>query len=69
MILGKRVGAMTYYRFYHLDSEGDITDPPAVGEFADDHSAIQAAEALLDEKAIEVWDGKRVVIRLEPKRK
>jgi hypothetical protein len=59
---------MTAYRFYYLDSAGHITAPPTVAEFADDQGAIEAAKALADGKAIEVWDRTRVVIRLEPKR-
>jgi hypothetical protein len=61
------MGAMTPYRFYLFESDGHIAGPPRVVEFPDDRAAIQAAEALLDGKAIEVWDRARVVIRLEPK--
>ncbi len=59
---------MPAYRFYYINSDGHIAGPPPVVVFADDRAAIKAAEALLDDKAIEVWDRDRVVIRLEPKR-
>ena len=58
---------MRAYRFYFLNSDGHIAGPPTVAEFEDDRRAIEAAEALLDRKAIEVWELARVVIRLEPK--
>lgn len=59
---------MPLYRFYYVNSDGHITEPPRIAEFQDDRAAIVAAEALVTDKAIEVWDGPRVVIRLEPKR-
>lgn len=37
-------------------------------ECPDDQAAIEAAEGMLDGKAIEVWEAARVVIPLEPKR-
>jgi hypothetical protein len=58
---------MRLYRFYYVNSDGHITEPPRIADFPDDQTAIEAAEALLNDKAIEVWDGGRVVIRLEPK--
>ncbi len=48
---------MTAYRFYYVGSDGHISMPPSVAEFPDDHDAIEAAQALVDGKAIEVWDG------------
>ena len=59
---------MPLYRFYYVNSDGHITEPPRIADFRGDRAAIEAAEALLDDKAIEVWDRDRVVIRLEPKR-
>jgi hypothetical protein len=58
---------MTAYRFYSLDSDGHIAEPPTVAEFPDDRAAIEAAKALLNGKAIEVWEMARVVIRLAPR--
>jgi hypothetical protein len=59
---------MPIYRFYSVSSDGHIAAPPVVAEFPDDRAAIEAAKDLLNEKAIEVWEGPRVVIRLAPKR-
>jgi hypothetical protein len=59
---------MPLYRFYSIGADDQITGPPAIADLADDRSAIVAAEALLNGKAIEIWDGSRVVIRLAPKR-
>ena len=56
---------MPLYRFYYLNLDGHITEPPKVGDFPDDRAAIKAAETLVTDKAVEVWDGSRVVIRLE----
>ena len=58
---------MAAYRFYSLDPDGHISGPPTVVEFPDDSAAIEAAEALVNGKAIEVWELARIVIRLEPK--
>ena len=58
---------MTAYRFYALESDGHISGPPHVAEFPDDRAAIEAAQVLLNGKAIEVWEGARVVIKLWPK--
>jgi hypothetical protein len=58
---------MPAYSFYFLDSHGRVLGPPTVVEFENDRGAIEAAEAILDQKTVEVWDKERVVIRLEPK--
>jgi hypothetical protein len=59
---------MTAYRCYCVDSDGHIGGPPAIVECADDRAAIEAAKALVNGRAIEVWDRMRRVIRLEPQR-
>jgi hypothetical protein len=51
-----------------VDPDGHVGGPPAIIECADDHAAIEAAKALVNGNAIEVWDRMRRVIRLEPKR-
>ena len=58
---------MPVYRFYYLDSAGHIAGPPTIGDFADDRAAGEAAKALVNEKAIEIWEGPRVVARIAPK--
>lgn len=59
---------MPAYRFYYINPDGHIAGPPTVAVFTDDRAAIEAAEALLGDKSIEVWEAARVVIRLAPKR-
>lgn len=59
---------MLTYRFYRLDSDGHITGPPTVAELLDDRAAVEAGEAFLDGKAIEIWQLTRMVVRLQPKR-
>ena len=60
---------MPPYRFYAVNSDGHITEPPKVADFVGDRAAIAAAKALIADKAIELWAGPRVVIKLGPKRR
>ena len=59
---------MTAYLCYCVDPDGHVGGPPGIIECPDDHAAIEAAKALVNGNAIEVWDRMRRVIRLEPKR-
>ena len=53
------------YRVYFLDPEGHIVGPPRLlSDCPDDKAAIQQAEQLLDGQDIELWDRKRLVIKL-----
>lgn len=59
---------METYRFYFLDGAGHIQQPPIVRELPDDLTAIEnaAAVAATDSgRAIEVWQGARLVHRRE----
>jgi hypothetical protein len=59
------MGAITAYRFYYVDSDGQIDGPPTIVECKDDLAAIKTAgQLLLDGKDILAWDGDREVIRL-----
>jgi hypothetical protein len=59
------MGAITAYRFYYVDSDGQLDGPPTIVECKDDRAAIKTAgQLLLDGKDIMVWDGGREVIRL-----
>jgi hypothetical protein len=62
-----RGGAMLEYRLYFLDSDGHITSPPAIVRCEDDRAAIMSAEQLLEGKAIEIWQGARLITRIQPK--
>ena len=63
---GERV--VLSYRVYVLEEGGHIRKAPAVLDCEDDAEAIQRAKQLLDGKPIEVWEGARVVIKLQPKK-
>jgi hypothetical protein len=56
---------MPVYRFSWIQTA--TLSPAIVVEFPNDRRAIQASQALLDQKAVEVWHLARVVIRLYPK--
>ncbi len=57
---------MPEYRFYFLSRKNRIDGPPRELDCADDEAALIAARQLLDGQAIEIWQGKRVVGRLDP---
>jgi hypothetical protein len=58
-------GTMPHYRIYKLTPEGHVASPPAVVECADDDAVKAHAQALLDGADIEVWQEKRLVVRLK----
>ena len=57
---------MPIYRLYSLREDGHIDEPPTVVDCQDDDSAVEKAKQYLDGKAIEVWEHRRLVTRLEP---
>jgi len=56
------------YRFYVLDKDDHVREPPQVFECPDDATAVEQAVPLVNGRAVEVWDHSRRVVRLEPKR-
>ncbi len=56
---------MTYYRFYFLDGTGHIVRAQEF-DAADDVAALEAAQKLCGDGAMEVWDGTRCVARIGP---
>lgn len=58
---------MPEYKIYSVRKDGHIARPPDVVECVNDEAAVQVAKKLLDGQLIEVWEGPRVVMRLEPK--
>jgi hypothetical protein len=52
---------MRDYRLYALDSLGLIDRPAKIDRFANDRSAIIAAEMLRHRHTVEVWEGVRWV--------
>jgi hypothetical protein len=56
---------MPDYRLYSM-SANNIAGPPQIVQCASDQQAIAAAKGLLDRHDIEIWQGARVVTRLQP---
>ena len=57
---------MPEYRIYTVKKDGHLAGPPTVVDCLDDETAVNEAKQLLDELIVEVWQGARVVKRLEP---
>jgi len=60
---------MAYYRIYKLSPDDHIAGPPDEMECASDQEVITHAEQQLNGSAVEVWEGARIVIRLQPQDK
>jgi hypothetical protein len=60
---------MPDYRFYIVNKDGHIAEPATTHELPNDEAAVQEAKALLDGRIIEIWQGTRVVYRLDPKKR
>jgi hypothetical protein len=58
---------MTAHRLYTMGSDGHIAGPPTIIECDGDQAAVERAKVLLNGNAIEVWERKRLIVRLEPK--
>ena len=56
---------MPEYRFYILGADGLISQPAVMAKCRDDEEAIERGKRMLDDAAVEVWQGARKVIRLE----
>ena len=57
---------MPSYRLYTLTSECHIAGPPNIVYCQDDQAAVVGAKQALDGRAIEIWNGSRLVARLNP---
>ena len=57
---------MTIYRIYVLEDDGHIRFPPEILQCEGDDVAIAEAARRLNRAVVEVWDGARRVIRLDP---
>ena len=60
---------MANYRFYVLDEDDHVREPPKVFECPSDEAAVERAVQLLNGQVIEVWDHSRRVVRLEPEKR
>jgi hypothetical protein len=54
------------YRIYKISPDNHIAGPPKVVECASDQEAVDIAKQKLNGLALEVWQGARTVIRLQP---
>lgn len=57
---------MPEYRFYRINQNGHIGEPPATHEFPDDRTALAEAKQLLNGCDLEIWQGARIVAYLVP---
>ena len=57
---------MAYYRFYALDKDDHVREPPQEFECPGDEAAVEQAIQLLNGQVIEFWDCSRRVVRLVP---
>jgi hypothetical protein len=55
---------MPTYRLYILTSECHIAGPPNIVDCYDDRAAVVRAKQALDGHSIEIWNGSRLVGRL-----
>jgi hypothetical protein len=62
----RREYAMPEYYLYTIKKDGHSAEPPKVVECQDDEAAVKKAKQLLDDRLIEIWEGARVVMRLDP---
>jgi hypothetical protein len=53
------------YRIFKLSSENRIVGPSIQVDFASDAEVIKHAQSQIDGLDLEIWDGPRLVIRLE----
>ena len=59
------IGALFGDRWWHLFTR-DITGPATILECPDDQAAVDQAQQHLNGRAVEVWNGARMVVRLDP---
>jgi hypothetical protein len=57
--------AMKLYRAYVLNAAGQIVGPPTEIYAHDDAEAMEKAAALTDGGEVQVWEGTRLVARLD----
>ena len=63
--MGENV-CVTAYRVYVLDRDGHVAGPPQVLHCANDDEVTAQARQSLNGNSIEIWEGARRVVRLEP---
>jgi hypothetical protein len=57
---------MQEYRIFVIGRNGRITGPATILECPDDQAAVDQAQQHLNGRAVEVWNGARMIVRLDP---
>ena len=57
---------MRQYQLYELDEHSRVFKPALSIDADNDGMATEMATVLLDARAIEIWEGRRIVICLKP---
>jgi hypothetical protein len=57
---------MQEYRIFLIDKNGRIAEPAKILECPDDQAAIEQAQQYLNGRAVEVWNGARRIVHLDP---
>ena len=57
---------MRQYRLYELDERSRVFRPTTSIDADNDGMATEMAAVLLDARAIEIWQGRRIVVCLKP---
>ena len=57
---------MPDYRIYTVKEDGHLAGPPRIVECTNDEIVVQEARHLLEDQLLEIWQGPRVVMRLDP---
>ena len=55
-----------HFRFYALTKEGRIVRPSSGCRLPDDAAAVKHAKIIIEDDVIEIWEGARVVARINP---
>jgi hypothetical protein len=58
--------ALRQYRLYELDERSRVFRPTTSIDADNDGMATELATGLLDARAIEIWEGRRIVVCLRP---
>lgn len=55
-----------YYRFYNLTHDGHVAGPASSCRLPHDAAAVKHAKIIIEDYAIEIWQGTRVVAFVAP---
>ncbi len=55
-----------HFRFYALTNDGHVVQPATDCHLPDDAAAVRHAKIIIEDNAIEIWQGARVVARINP---